>query len=196
MNFVVSSIIDEFMNRIVLLSSALLAFTALSAVQSSAQTRIHSAILVIDTSNNASYNQVHWLVGTPYLAIKASNVGVNNWTAEWATIVSNAPHELINETQENKYTEIVEIGWQRRNRGVFETFCDYNYFIDSYCVFTYVCQSFCSQGLGLCIITLPCLLGPIFHGGSLCTRPHVPSGGSMYTSGYKPTRTDILWQIL
>ena len=52
---------------------ALLAFIALSAAQSSAQTRIHSAILIIDTSNNASYNQVHWLVRTPYLSIKASN---------------------------------------------------------------------------------------------------------------------------
>ena len=30
--------------------------------------------LVIDTSNNASYNQVHWLVRTPNLSIKASNV--------------------------------------------------------------------------------------------------------------------------
>ena len=53
---------------------SLLAFTALSAVQSSTETHIHSAILVIDTSNNASYNQVNWLVDTPYLAIKASNV--------------------------------------------------------------------------------------------------------------------------
>ena len=52
----------------------LLAFIALSAAQSSAQTHIHSATLVIDTSNNASYNQVHWLVRTPYLSIKASNV--------------------------------------------------------------------------------------------------------------------------
>ena len=50
-----------------------LAFIALSAAQSSAQTRIHSAIVVIDTSNNAWHSQVHWLVGTPYLAIKASN---------------------------------------------------------------------------------------------------------------------------
>ena len=55
--------------------TALLAFIALSDAQSSAQTRIHSAILVIDTSNNASYNQVHWLVRTPYLSIKASNAG-------------------------------------------------------------------------------------------------------------------------
>ena len=55
------------------LSSALLAFITLSVAQSSAQTRIHSAFLVIDTSNNASYNQVHWLVGMPYLSIKASN---------------------------------------------------------------------------------------------------------------------------
>ena len=53
--------------------TSLLAFIALSAVHSSAQTHIHSAILVIDTSNNASYNQVHWLVRTPYLSIKASN---------------------------------------------------------------------------------------------------------------------------
>ena len=52
----------------------LLAFIALSAAQSSAQTHIHSPILVIDTPNNASYNQVHWLVRTPYLSIKASNV--------------------------------------------------------------------------------------------------------------------------
>ena len=35
------------------ISSALLAFTANSAAQSSAQTHIHSAIVVIDTSNNA-----------------------------------------------------------------------------------------------------------------------------------------------
>ena len=53
---------------------ALLAFIALSAAQSSAQTRIHSATFVIDTASNASYNQVHWLVRTPYLSIKASNV--------------------------------------------------------------------------------------------------------------------------
>ena len=52
----------------------LLAFIALSAAQSSAQTHIHNAIVVIDTSNNASYSQVHWLVGTPYLAIKASKI--------------------------------------------------------------------------------------------------------------------------
>ena len=61
--------------QIILLFSAntLLAFITLSADQSSAQRRIHTAILVIDTSNNASYNQVHWLVRMPYLSIKASN---------------------------------------------------------------------------------------------------------------------------
>ena len=52
---------------------SLLAFMALSAAQSSAQTHIHSAILVIDISNNVWHSQVHWLVGTPYLAIKSSN---------------------------------------------------------------------------------------------------------------------------
>ena len=51
----------------------LIAFITLSAAQSSAQTHIQSAIVVIDTSNNARHSQVHWLVGTPYLAIKASN---------------------------------------------------------------------------------------------------------------------------
>ena len=57
----------------ILKRAALLAFTANSAAQSSAQTHIHSAIVVIDTSNNAWHSQVHWLVGTPYLAVKASN---------------------------------------------------------------------------------------------------------------------------
>ena len=52
---------------------ALLAFMALSAAQSSAQTYIHSVILVIDTPNNASYSPVHWLIRTLYLSIKASN---------------------------------------------------------------------------------------------------------------------------
>ena len=52
---------------------ALLAFTANSAAQSSAQTHIHSAIVVIDTSNNAWHSQVHWLVETPHLVVKASN---------------------------------------------------------------------------------------------------------------------------
>ena len=55
------------------MAAPLLAFIGLSAAQLSAQIRIHSAILVIDTSNNASYNQVHWLIRTPYLSIKASN---------------------------------------------------------------------------------------------------------------------------
>ena len=68
MTLIVSSIV-----RGVNEQKTLLAFIALSAAQSSAQIRIHSAILVIDTSNNASYNQVHWLVRTPYLSIKASN---------------------------------------------------------------------------------------------------------------------------
>ena len=53
--------------------SALLAIVALLADQSSAWTFIHNAILFIDTSNNASYNQLHWLVGTPYLSTIASN---------------------------------------------------------------------------------------------------------------------------
>ena len=47
---------------------------ALSAAQSSAQTFIHNAIMFIDTSNNAWYNKTHWLIGTPYLSIIASNV--------------------------------------------------------------------------------------------------------------------------
>ena len=55
---------------------ALLAFTANSAAQSSAQTHIHSGIVVIDTANNAWQSQVHWLDGTPHLAVKASNATV------------------------------------------------------------------------------------------------------------------------
>ena len=51
---------------------SLLAFIALSAAQSSAQTHINSAIVVINTSNGAWHSQVHWLI-SPYLAIKASN---------------------------------------------------------------------------------------------------------------------------
>ena len=43
------------------------------AVQSCAQKFIHNAIMFIDTSNNASYNQVHWPVRRPYLSIKASD---------------------------------------------------------------------------------------------------------------------------
>ena len=57
--------------------STLLAFIALSAAQWSAQTRIHNTILVIDTSNIAQYNRVHWLVGMPHLSIKARNIGIN-----------------------------------------------------------------------------------------------------------------------
>ena len=51
---------------------------ALSALQSPAQTFSHNGIMFIDTSNNAWYNQVHWLIGTPYLSIKASNGAVKN----------------------------------------------------------------------------------------------------------------------
>ena len=56
-----------------LLENLLLAMIALSTVQSSAQTFIHNAVLFIDTSNNAWYNQPHWLIWTPYLSIIASN---------------------------------------------------------------------------------------------------------------------------
>ena len=52
----------------------LLAIIVLSAVQSSAQTFIHNAILFIDTSNNAWYNRAYCLIGTPYLLIIASDV--------------------------------------------------------------------------------------------------------------------------
>ena len=46
---------------------------AILAAQSSAQTFIHSAILFIDTSNNAWYSQTHWLIRMPQLPIIASN---------------------------------------------------------------------------------------------------------------------------
>ena len=47
----------------------------ISAVQLCAQTFFHIAILFIDTSNNASHNLSHWLIGTPYLSTIANNVG-------------------------------------------------------------------------------------------------------------------------
>ena len=67
---------------------SLSAFIALSAAQSSAQTHIQSAIVVIDTSNNAWHSQVDWLVGTPYLAIKASNVSVTSKLLRQATLLA------------------------------------------------------------------------------------------------------------
>ena len=53
---------------------SLLAIADISAVKSSARTHIHSAILVIDTSNNAWYSQVNWLIVMPYLSMISSNV--------------------------------------------------------------------------------------------------------------------------
>ena len=38
---------------------------------------INNANLLIDTSDNACYNQSHWLIGMPYLLIIASNVYIN-----------------------------------------------------------------------------------------------------------------------
>ena len=34
---------------------------------------VHNAIMLIDTPDNASHNQDHWLIRTPYLSMKASN---------------------------------------------------------------------------------------------------------------------------
>ena len=44
-----------------------LAIIALLAIQSSAQTFIHNAILFIDTSNNARYSEIRWLIRKPYI---------------------------------------------------------------------------------------------------------------------------------
>ena len=49
-------------------------FVEISAVQLSAQTFIRSAILFINTSNNAWHNQAHWLIGMPYLSTISSFV--------------------------------------------------------------------------------------------------------------------------
>ena len=45
---------------------------ALSAVQSTTETFVYNDSLFIDTSNNAWYNQAHWLRGMPYLSIISS----------------------------------------------------------------------------------------------------------------------------
>ena len=55
-------------------NKSLLAIVDISAVQSSAQTFIHNAILLIYTSYNVWYNQAHWLIRMPYLFPIASNV--------------------------------------------------------------------------------------------------------------------------
>ena len=54
-------------------TSNIITSNTLLAVQLSAQTFIHNIILFIDTSNNAWYNEAHWLIGTQYLLIIASN---------------------------------------------------------------------------------------------------------------------------
>ena len=54
-------------------TASLLATIDLLAVQSSAQTFIPYAILFIDTSNNAWYNQDYWLTGTPFVSMIANN---------------------------------------------------------------------------------------------------------------------------
>ena len=54
------------------------------AVPSSSQALIHHAILFIDTSDNASYNQLHWLIGMSYLSIIASSAyGVTSFHASF-----------------------------------------------------------------------------------------------------------------
>ena len=55
---------------------------ALSAVQLTAQIFIHNVISFIDTFDNAWYNHVYWLIGTPYLSIIASNVLMTLTTLE------------------------------------------------------------------------------------------------------------------
>ena len=96
---------------------ALLAFIALSAAQSSAQTHIHNAIVVVDTSNNAWQSQVHWLVGTPYLAIKASNVG---WREKSRALHYTSPCEtLINGLKliQTRYISFAETVWVLTKMG-------------------------------------------------------------------------------
>ena len=61
--------------------TSLLAMIALSVVQSYAQSFIYNAILFIDTSNNAWYNQADWLIRIPYLSIIASNAGFRGFPA-------------------------------------------------------------------------------------------------------------------
>ena len=46
---------------------------ALSVAQSFAQTFIYNANLFTDTSDNAYYNQIHWLIRTPHFSIIGSN---------------------------------------------------------------------------------------------------------------------------
>ena len=62
---------------------------------------VHNAIMFIDTSNNAWYNQVHWLFGMPYLSIIATKDERNfhhsfqNATLGWAENVASG-YSMIN----------------------------------------------------------------------------------------------------
>ena len=56
-----------------LLFWGIIAIVAISAVESSAPAFIHNAIVFIDTWDNAWYNQLHWVVETPYLSTIDSN---------------------------------------------------------------------------------------------------------------------------
>ena len=80
-------------------------FYRTSAAQSSAQTHIDSAIVAIDTSNNSWHSQVHWLVGMPYLAIKAS---------DGRYVLSMVPHACRNWSVANNVVVLQSSTWQVR----------------------------------------------------------------------------------
>ena len=81
------------------LSGVLLAMIALLAAQSSTQTFIHDVFLFLDTCGNAWYNQIHCLIGRPYLSVIASNVSQcylpHNWShlSFWFLVLYFTPTE-------------------------------------------------------------------------------------------------------
>ena len=97
---------------------ALLAMIALSAVQTSAQTIIHNAFLFIDTSDNASCNQLHWLIRSPYLSVIASNdLSLRRWYGCFLPFRIQDPTIMNSLVETGCPLEIVLAGWKKRRPG-------------------------------------------------------------------------------
>ena len=72
----VCTIFPQHINFMPITGSTLLSMIALLVVQSPTLTRVHIAIWLIETSNNAWHSNAHFLMGMPCLTIIASNVEV------------------------------------------------------------------------------------------------------------------------
>ena len=90
--------------------------------------------MVIDTSNNAWHSQVHWLVGTPYLAIKSSNGDIKLMVIQSPLdliqdILEKISHVQISTLSDHFKNEISKPS--RRHLFCFHIICVYNKFVES-----------------------------------------------------------------